>query len=884
MPGMNLTRAEARERADLISVESYDVSLDLTRGDKVFGSTTAVKFSARPGSSTFIDAVTHKVHSVMLNGIELDPAEVSDGIRIQLPDLAAENNLLVVAEAPYMNTGEGLHRFVDPVDNEVYLYTQFEVPDSRRMFAVFEQPDLKASFTFTVTAPSHWDVVSNSPTPVPIETIPGEGGGARSVWEFAPTPRLSSYVTALVAGPYQSVRSEVKCADGRVVPLGVFARKSLMQYLDADNIFELTRQGFEFFEAQFGCPYPFEKYDQLFVPEFNAGAMENAGAVTILEGYVFRGKVTGAQIERRAITVLHELAHMWFGDLVTMRWWNDLWLNESFAEYMSHLAAVENTEFDHAWTTFASVEKSWAYRQDQLPTTHPIFAEINDLQDVEVNFDGITYAKGASVLRQLVAWVGPEQFMSGVREYFSKHAWKNTELSDLMVELEKASGRDLDQWGRLWLETAGVNTLTPDVAVDSTGAITSFAIVQSAVAEQPTIRPHRLAVGFYNVTDGQLVRVHREELDVDGERTEVPALAGLQQPDLVLLNDDDLAYAKVRLDAKSLATATAHLKDFRESLPRTLVWGSAWDAARDGESPARGYVELILANIASESDSSVILVQLRQLATTLTYYVAEEHREKTSVAAADTLWDLAGAVPAGSDAQLQFVKSYALLARSDSQLDTVSALLDGLRRAGRAHRRPGPAVGAARLAGGRRTARPGPDRCRTRAGQHGQRPERGSPGHGGHSHGRGKGCSLGVHRGQGRILQRPAGLRGGGFHARAGSGAAGAVHGEVLRRRSRHRCQPHPRTRPADRRRALPVAADHPGNCGPDGRVPGRPARRQRRPAAHDAGKPRRRGPRAAGPPGRRRVATGVCRTNRNPGAARCSSGVPAFAVTRLAA
>ena len=677
MPGMNLTRVEAKERAQLISVESYDVSLDLTRGGDVFGSSTTVKFSARPGSTTFIDAVTSAVHSITLNGRSLDPATVADGVRIQLPDLGEQNELTVVADAPYMNTGEGLHRFVDPVDNEVYLYTQFEVPDSRRMFAVFEQPDLKAVFTFTVTAPSHWDVISNSPTPVPVETTPGDDGGARSVWSFSPTPRLSSYVTALIAGPYQSVRSEVKCADGRVVPLGVFARKSLMQYLDADNIFELTRQGFEFFEAQFGCPYPFEKYDQLFVPEFNAGAMENAGAVTILEGYVFRGKVTGAQIERRAITVLHELAHMWFGDLVTMRWWNDLWLNESFAEYMSHLAAVENTEFDHAWTTFASVEKSWAYRQDQLPTTHPIFAEINNLQDVEVNFDGITYAKGASVLRQLVAWVGPEQFMSGVREYFSKHAWKNTELSDLMVELEKASGRDLDQWGRLWLETAGVNTLSPDVAVDSTGAITAFSIVQTAVAEQPTIRPHRLAVGFYNLTDGQLVRVHREELDVDGERTDVAALTGLQQPDLILLNDDDLAYAKVRLDPKSLATATAHLKDFRESLPRTLVWGSAWDAARDGETPARGYVELILANIASESDSSVILVQLRQLATTLSYYVAEEHREKTSVAAADTLWDLAGTVPPGSDAQLQFVKSYALLARSDSQLDTVAALLDG---------------------------------------------------------------------------------------------------------------------------------------------------------------------------------------------------------------
>ncbi|MDQ0030519.1 aminopeptidase N [Arthrobacter bambusae] len=678
MPGLNLTRAEAAQRAELLTVSSYDVTLDLTKGSTVFGSTTVVKFSAVEGSSSFIDAITETVHSVTLNGTELDPAVVSDGVRIQLPGLAAENELKVVADAPYMNTGEGLHRFVDPVDNEVYLYTQFEVPDSRRMFAVFEQPDLKAAFTFTVTAPSHWDLVSNSPTPVPVETTPGDDGCARSVWHFAPTPRISSYVTALIAGPYQSVRSKVTSSDGRVIPLGVFARKSLMQYLDADNIFELTRQGFEFFESQFGFPYPFEKYDQLFVPEFNAGAMENAGAVTILEGYVFRGKVTGAQIERRAITVLHELAHMWFGDLVTMRWWNDLWLNESFAEYMSHLAAVENTEFARAWTTFASVEKSWAYRQDQLPTTHPIFAEINDLQDVEVNFDGITYAKGASVLRQLVAWVGPEQFMAGVREYFQKHAWQNTELVDLMKELEAASGRDLDQWGKLWLETSGVNTLSPELEVDANGNITSFAIVQTAIDEQPTLRPHRLAVGFYNLSaEGKLKRTHREELDVDGPRTEVPALAGLARPDLVLLNDDDLAYAKVRLDPTSLATAKAHLKDFAGSLPRTLVWGSAWDAARDGETPARGYAELILANIASETDSSVIQTQLRQLATTLTYYVAAEHKDAATVAAADTLWELSTTAAAGSDAQLQFVKSFALLAASSSQLDTIQAVLDG---------------------------------------------------------------------------------------------------------------------------------------------------------------------------------------------------------------
>jgi aminopeptidase N len=679
LPGLNLTRAEARERAALLNVESYDVNLDLTRGGTVFGSTTVVRFSAAAGASTFIDAVTATVRRVTLNGVELDPAEVSDGVRIQLPNLAASNELVVDADAFYMNTGEGLHRFVDPVDNEVYLYTQFEVPDSRRVFAVFEQPDLKATFRFTVTAPSHWDVISNSPTPEPVDAGSAADGSARATWSFEPTPVLSSYVTALIAGPYQSVRSELTSSDGRTIPLGVFARKSLMEHLDAENIFTLTRQGFEFYEKQFGLPYPFQKYDQLFVPEFNAGAMENAGAVTFLENYVFRSKVPEATVERRAITILHELAHMWFGDLVTMRWWNDLWLNESFAEFMSTLAAAENTVYRNAWTTFASLEKSWAYRQDQLPTTHPIVAEINDLEDVQVNFDGITYAKGASVLKQLVAWVGQEQFMAGVREYFGKHAWQNTELADLLGELEAASGRDLKQWSALWLETAGVNTLRPEITVDGGEVITSFHVLQSAPAGYPTIRPHRVAIGFYDVDEasGKLVRNHRIELDVDGERTEVPELVGLECPDLVLLNDDDLAYAKVRLDDSSLATAKRHLKDFAESLPRALVWASSWDAARDGETPARGYVELVLRNIAHESDSSVVQVLLRQLAATLMFYIAPADRTGITIATADTLWDLSRAAQAGSDAQLQFVKAFAGQSRSARQLDTVEELLSG---------------------------------------------------------------------------------------------------------------------------------------------------------------------------------------------------------------
>jgi aminopeptidase N len=679
LPGLNLTRDEARTRADLLTVRSYEITLDLTRGERVFRSTTVVSFDARQGASTFIDAVTDTVYRVELNGVELDPAEVADGTRIQLSSLAANNTLVIEADMSYMNTGEGLHRFTDPVDGEVYLYTQFEVPDSRRVFAVFEQPDLKSTFRFAVTAPSHWDVISNSPTPEPVQAG-SEADTGSATWYFEPTPVLSSYVTALVAGPYQSVRSELTSSDGRTIPLGVFARKSLMQYMDAENIFALTRQGFAFYEEQFGAPYPFEKYDQLFVPEFNAGAMENAGAVTFVETYVFRSRVPDATVERRAITILHELAHMWFGDLVTMRWWNDLWLNESFAEFMSTLAAAEATDFTQSWTTFAILEKGWAYRQDQLPSTHPIVAQINDLEDVQVNFDGITYAKGASVLKQLVAWVGQDKFMEGVRQYFSKHSWRNTELVDLLSELEAASGRDLKEWSGLWLETAGVNTLRPEFTTADDGTIESFAILQSAVEAFPTIRPHRLAVGFYDLDDdGALVRVHRLELDVDGERTEVPDLVGAKQPALVLLNDDDLAYAKIRLDPASLRTSVRHVKDFRDSLPRTLVLASAWDAARDGETPARDYVELVLQNIGAESDSSVVLVLLRQLASTLAFYVAPADREAMADAAADSLLGLALASAPGSDAQLQFTRAFSSHARNAEHLDAVEALLNGER-------------------------------------------------------------------------------------------------------------------------------------------------------------------------------------------------------------
>jgi aminopeptidase N len=514
--------------------------------------------------------------------------------------------------------------------------------------------------------------VSNSPTPEPADH-----GDGTATWAFDPTPTISSYITALIAGPYASTFSELTSASGRVIPLGVYGRKSLWQHLDADYIFEKTRQGFAYYEEKFDYPYPFAKYDQLFVPEFNAGAMENAGAVTFTETYVFRSKVTDAVRERRVVTILHELAHMWFGDLVTMKWWNDLWLNESFAEWASTIATAEATEWEAAWTTFNAMEKTWAYRQDQLPSTHPIVAEINDLEDVQVNFDGITYAKGGSVLKQLAAWVGIEQFFAGVAAYFAKHEWSNTEVGDLLAELEATSGRELGDWSRKWLETAGVNTLTPLIEDDVDGRITRFAIVQTAPADYPTIRPHRLGIGFYSLQGGALVRVHHVELDVDGDRTDVPELKGLARPDLVLLNDDDLAYAKIRLDERSLRTAIEHLKDISDPLARSLVWGAAWDQTRDAEASASDYVDLVLRNIGAETESTTVRTTLAQLQLAANAYVDPARRDATRVAVAEGLWRLATEAEPGSDSQLQFVTAFASAAATAEQWERVRALREG---------------------------------------------------------------------------------------------------------------------------------------------------------------------------------------------------------------
>ena len=682
MPGQNLTRLEAADRSATVHTQSYDVTLDLTRGETVFGSSTTVRFTSTPGSSTFIDLIAPVVHSISLNGRALDPAEVYADSRITLTGLAADNELVVIADCAYMHTGEGLHRFTDPADGETYLYSQFEVPDSRRVFAVFEQPDLKASFTFTVTTPSSWTVLSNSPTPEPTPTENSDGSDDAHTFAFAPTEPMSSYVTAIVAGPYMGATDEYVASDGRTVPLGVYCRKSLVEHMDSAEILDLTKRGFAYYEDLFATPYAFTKYDQIFVPEFNAGAMENAGCVTHRDDYIFRSRPVEARVERRAVTILHELAHMWFGDMVTMTWWNDLWLNESFAEFTSTLATAEITRWDQAWTTFQTLEKGWAYNQDQLSSTHPVAAEINDLHDVEVNFDGITYAKGASVLAALVGYVGRENFFTGIQRYLAAHAYSNAELGDLLRKLEAVSGRDLSSWTRLWLQEAGVTTLRLEVVTDADGVITQAAVRQEIPADSPaSLRPHRVAIGSYSPTgrgaDTRLERTGCTELDVDGELTQVPELVGAKRADVLVLNDDDLTYAKVRLDEESLSHGLTHIETFAESLPRSIVLASAWDMVRDGELAASHFLKAALQALDVEEHSSVIQGLLGRITTCLSAFLPPAVRRDLAPGTADRLLELARAAQAGSDKQLQLVRAVAAHAVTGEQLDIVAGFLEG---------------------------------------------------------------------------------------------------------------------------------------------------------------------------------------------------------------
>ncbi|WP_433529550.1 aminopeptidase N [Micromonospora sp. CA-263727] len=669
----NLTQVEATERARLLDVTGYDISLDLSSAvqaadGRTFRSTTEVRFScAEPGASTFIEVAADSVRSATLNGDPVDVTGWSAEKGLTLTGLASENTLVVDADFGYSNSGQGLHRTVDPVDGETYLYSQFETADAQRAFACFDQPDLKSVYTWHATVPEHWKVISN----MPVEREEA-GDGLRTV-HFATSPRMSTYITALCAGPYHEVRY---AHDG--IDLGYFCRASMAQYLDSDDLNLVTTQGFDFFHEQFGVRYPLPKYDQLWVPDFNAGAMENFGCVTHAEShYLFRSQVTDFEYEQRANTVLHELAHMWFGNLVTMRWWNDLWLNESFAEWASHWCNTHATRFTEAWTTFLSIRKNWGYRQDQLSSTHPVYCEMPDLEAVEVNFDGITYAKGASVLKQLVAYVGEEPFLAGLRAYFARNAWGNATFDDLLSELETASGRKLRTFATQWLETAQVNTLRPELTVGPDGTYRRVLVRQEAPAGHPTLRTHRIGVGLYDLTDGRLVRRDRYEVDIDGELTELTDLAGLPAADVLLLNDDDFTYAKLRLDERSMATVVQHIAGFDSSLARALCWTAAWDMTRDAELATRDYVALVLAGLPAETDINLVTATLRQASSALTFYADPDWAPTGWAELARTAKTALAAAAPGSGFQLAWARAYVSAARSDEDLAVLRGWLDG---------------------------------------------------------------------------------------------------------------------------------------------------------------------------------------------------------------
>ncbi|WP_026533388.1 aminopeptidase N [Arthrobacter sp. H41] len=611
MNNENLMRDEAAARSRLLRIDAYDVALDLRNAEDPkatgFRSRCTITFTcSAPGSSTFLDFISESVESVTLNGVDVDLDSAVTGARIQLDGLGDRNTVTVDGTARYSRSGEGMHRFVDPADGSTYLYTQYEPADARRVFANFEQPDLKAAFTFSVQAPSSWTVASNA---VVARWDAGE-------WHFAPTQRISTYITSVLAGPYHRVSGSWQPEDPAApgIELGLYCRQSLAASFDAEEILDVTWRGLTFFHGLFDYAYPFGKYDQAFVPEYNLGAMENPGLVTFTEDYVFRSAATAAQYEARANTILHEMAHMWFGDLVTMVWWDDLWLKESFADYMGALAVAEATRWDTSWVSFANKRKAWAYVQDQLPTTHPIVADIPDLEAAKQNFDGITYAKGAAVLKQLVAFSGFEAFIAASRSYFRKHAYGNTTLTDLLDALAEATGEDFSTWARQWLQTSGVPTLGTEITLDDDGAYASVTVRQEAtdpVSGQEQPRPHTVRLGLYSYdAAGDLVKTASEEVTLAGDRTQVAGLIGVPQADLLIPNDDDLTYAKLRFDQRSQATLLEAVDRVRDPLARATCLAALWSATRDADLSPGEYLRAVERAAPRETGVGVLQVIL----------------------------------------------------------------------------------------------------------------------------------------------------------------------------------------------------------------------------------------------------------------------------------
>ncbi|MEU2153594.1 aminopeptidase N [Streptomyces sp. NPDC019396] len=635
-----LTRNEAQTRAELIDVHRYSIELDLTTGDQNFDSRTAIRFTARADGDSFIELKPATLRSVTLDGQPLDP-ETLDGNRFPLKGLTAgEHELRIAAAMRYSHTGEGMHRFTDPTDGETYTYTQLCMDDAQRVFAAFDQPDIKAVFELSVTAPKGWTVLANG-----VTTHQGDGR-----WTAAPTPLISTYLVGVAAGPWHSVRTE-----HAGLPFGIHCRRSLAPYLDADadEILDATRACYDRYHEKFEEPYPFDSYDQAFVPEFNSGAMENPGLVTFRDEFVYRSAVTDTERQTRAMVIAHEMAHMWFGNLVTLRWWDDIWLNESFAEYMGYQTLAEATSrFTGIWTDFGIARKTWGYDADQRPSTHPVAPDpdaVPDTASALVNFDGISYAKGASALRQLVAWLGEKDFLAGINRHFTRHRFGNATLADFIDSLAAVTDRDVHAWAEVWLRTTGIDTLSAEVAEADGGW-------QLAVAQDGN-RPHRIAVGAYDrdpVESGRLVLRERFETDVPQTRQGETATRPGRRPALVVLNDGDLTYAKVRLDGTSGEAALRTLSGIPDALTRAVVWNSLRDMVRDGQLEPVTYLETARAHLPEEPDLAVVQGVLGFARThVLDRYLAPDDRPAGLALITDLTRDLIRRTEDGSNSGLR---------------------------------------------------------------------------------------------------------------------------------------------------------------------------------------------------------------------------------------
>ncbi|MFD0559977.1 aminopeptidase N [Stackebrandtia endophytica] len=606
----NLSREEAAARSALIKVDSYDVDLDLDQGTEVFGSSTTIRFRClTPGASTFFEVVPRQLGRVTLNGRELPVTDATGDGRFPLTDLAAENVLTVTATMEYSHSGEGLHRFSDPEDGLDYVYMMAFLDMASRVYACFEQPDIKAPFRLTVTAPQSWQVIANE---AGTQVSPGR-------WEFDRTQPLATYFMTLVAGPYHSI---YRSHEG--VRFGLHARQTYREALenDAEELFDVTFGCWDRLHELYGVPYAFgDTYDQCFVPEFNAGAMENPGCVTFRdEAFMYRSAVTDARRESRATTIAHEMAHMWFGDLVTMSWWDDLWLNESFADCMGVRAATEGTRFTGVHASEAIIALR-GYAADERSSTHPVAGDVVASDEALNNFDGISYEKGGAVLNQLAAWLGDEAFFDGLRKYFERFRFGNAKLADLMDCLAEASGRDLTDWSQRWLRTTGPNTLRVESSIED-GVYTAATIVQTG---EP-FRPHRLRLGLYRVDGDETVRFHQVTVDIDGERTEVPDLVGQPVADLLMVNDDDLTYAKIRLDEPSFAAVAGAMPTLSNPLTRALLWNLLVDMVGDADLSVDEYLDILAAVLPSEPSVAAVGLQLRHAKGFVDTYLSPEAR------------------------------------------------------------------------------------------------------------------------------------------------------------------------------------------------------------------------------------------------------------------